>query len=82
MNQSMLSTSEKSIVEQASSNDLKTPELILSMKKMKLKETQLALNSNSYLLERMKFFVGISKGHPLELKIQESIRRHKICWAA
>ncbi|RVW76337.1 hypothetical protein CK203_049834 [Vitis vinifera] len=53
-------TSEKSIVEQACSNDLKTPELILSMKKMKLKETQLALNSNSYILEMMKFFVCLS----------------------
>ena len=61
MNHSALSTLEKSLSEQARSNDLKALELSLSMKKMKLKETQLALNSNSYLLERMKFSMGISK---------------------
>ncbi|RVW55058.1 Protein CPR-5 [Vitis vinifera] len=61
MNRSTVSTFEKSVVEQARSNDLKALELSLSMKKMKLKETQLALNSDSYLLERMKFSMGISK---------------------
>ncbi|KAL6338724.1 hypothetical protein AAG906_023873 [Vitis piasezkii] len=46
---------------QARSNDLKALELSLSMKKMKLKETQLALNSDSYLLERMKFSMEDTK---------------------
>ena len=35
--------------------------LMLLIRKMKLKEIQLAFNSNSYLLERMKFSMGISK---------------------
>lgn len=36
-------------------------DLTLLMRKMKLKEIQLAFNSNSYLLEKMKFSMGISK---------------------
>lgn len=60
-NQSKLSSFDKSIVEQARSNDLKLLELSLKMKNMKLKERELVLNSDSYLLERMKFSMGISK---------------------
>ena len=45
MNQFTLSSFEKSTVEQARCNDLKALELSLSMKKMKLKETQLAFNN-------------------------------------
>jgi hypothetical protein len=59
--QSMLSTIEKSVVEQTRSNDLKTLELCLTMERLKLKETQLALNHDSNHLERSKLAMGISK---------------------
>ncbi|KAF8405944.1 hypothetical protein HHK36_008022 [Tetracentron sinense] len=57
----MLSTFEKSVMEQARSNDLKTFEIGLVMKRLQLKESQLALNSDSNLLERVKISMGISK---------------------
>lgn len=61
INQNVLSTMEKSVVEQVRSNDLKALELNLAMQKMKLKETQLALNLDSNHLERSKLAMGISK---------------------
>ncbi|XP_042505417.1 protein CPR-5-like [Macadamia integrifolia] len=60
-NHSMLSTFEKSVKEQARSNDLKTFEIGLIMKRLQLKESQLALHSNSNFLERFKLSMGISK---------------------
>lgn len=59
--QSMISTIQKSVMEQTRSNDLKTLEISLSMQKLKLKETQLALNFDSNHLERSKLAMGISK---------------------
>ncbi|TXG60571.1 hypothetical protein EZV62_015144 [Acer yangbiense] len=61
MNQSMLSTIEKSVVEQVRSNDLKTLELGLVMERMKLKKTQLALNHDSNHLERTKASFKVEK---------------------
>lgn len=61
INQNVLSTMEKSVVEQVRSNDLKALELNLAMQKLKLKETQLALNLDSNHLERSKLAMGISK---------------------
>nr|DAD40200.1 TPA_asm: hypothetical protein HUJ06_014523 [Nelumbo nucifera] len=58
-NQSMLSTFEKSVMEQAHFNDLKTLEIGLIMKG--LNKSQLALNSESNHLERFKLSMGISK---------------------
>ncbi|KAK8977956.1 hypothetical protein V6N11_059584 [Hibiscus sabdariffa] len=58
---SVISTIEKSVVEQVRSNDLKTLELSLTMRKLKLKEEQLALNSDLNYLERSKLAMGISK---------------------
>jgi hypothetical protein len=52
---------EKSIMEQCRSNDLKTVELGLTMKKMKLKETELALRYDLNDLQRSKLAVDISK---------------------
>lgn len=60
-NRSTLSTMEKSMIEQTRSNDLKTLELSLTMKKLKLKQTQLALNFESNDLERSKLAMGVSK---------------------
>ncbi|CAA0823563.1 Protein CPR-5, partial [Striga hermonthica] len=58
---SMLSTIEKSIIEQTRSNDLKAFEIGLIMKKMQLKEKQLELKSSANILERWKFSMGLSK---------------------
>ncbi|XP_073044597.1 protein CPR-5 [Primulina eburnea] len=58
---SMLSTVEKSVMEQTRSNDLKTFEIGLIMKKLQLKERQLSLNSDSNFLERWKLSMGFSK---------------------
>ncbi|XP_057806990.1 protein CPR-5-like [Salvia miltiorrhiza] len=58
---SMLSTIEKSVMEQTRSNELKTFEIGLTMKKLQLKERQLELNSNANILERWKLSMGISK---------------------
>ncbi|XAR73308.1 hypothetical protein NMG60_11007229 [Bertholletia excelsa] len=60
-NQSALSTLERSIIEQARSNDLKTFEIGLTMRKLQLKEKQLALNSDLNFLERCKLSMGLSK---------------------
>ncbi|KAK3017014.1 hypothetical protein RJ639_006875 [Escallonia herrerae] len=60
-NQIMFNTLENSVMEQARSNDLKTFEIGLTMRKLQLKETQLALDSTSNLLERFKLSMGISR---------------------
>ncbi|OAY33389.2 protein CPR-5 isoform X2 [Manihot esculenta] len=58
INQSII---KKSVMEQARSNDLKTMEIGLTMKKLKLKEAQLALSFDSNHLERSKLAMGMSK---------------------
>ncbi|XP_058735731.1 protein CPR-5-like [Vicia villosa] len=60
-NNSMVSAAEKSVMEESRSNDLKALELALTMKKLKLKETQLTLNSDLNQLERSKLTMGMSK---------------------
>ncbi|XP_061372608.1 protein CPR-5 isoform X2 [Gastrolobium bilobum] len=61
INNPMICTFEKSIVEQCRSNDLKTIELGLTMRKLKMKETELALNFDLNNLERSKLAMGVSK---------------------
>lgn len=63
VNQSMISTLERSISEQTRSNDLKAFEISLIMKKMKLKEAQIAVDCDSNYLERFKLSMGISKAN-------------------
>ncbi|KAJ9186971.1 hypothetical protein P3X46_002476 [Hevea brasiliensis] len=55
------STIEKLVMEEARSNDLKTLEIGLTMKKLELKEAQLALSFDSNHLERSKLAMGVSK---------------------
>ncbi|XP_059624367.1 protein CPR-5 [Cornus florida] len=50
----------QSVIEQARSNYFKRIEISLSMKKLKLKEEQLSLKTDSNLLERFKLSLGIS----------------------
>ncbi|XP_065874374.1 protein CPR-5 [Euphorbia lathyris] len=56
-----LSTIQKSVMEQTRGNDLKMVEIGLTMKKLKLKEAQLALTFDSNDLERSKLAMGVSK---------------------
>ncbi|WCJ31786.1 Protein CPR-5 [Euphorbia peplus] len=56
-----LSNIEKSVVEQTRSNDLKMVEIDLTMRKLKLKEAQLALAFDSNHLGRSKLAMGVSK---------------------
>eukprot|EP00262_Sarcandra_glabra_P014696 TRINITY_DN4348_c0_g1_i1.p1 TRINITY_DN4348_c0_g1~~TRINITY_DN4348_c0_g1_i1.p1 ORF type:complete len:320 (-),score=22.14 TRINITY_DN4348_c0_g1_i1:167-1021(-) len=48
-------------MEQVRSNDLKEFEIALIMKRLQMKESQLALTSDANLLERFKISMGISK---------------------
>ncbi|KAF5480761.1 hypothetical protein F2P56_001478 [Juglans regia] len=71
--QSMVSTIQKSVIEQTRSNDLKSFELGLTMRKLKLKETQLALNFDSNNLERSKLEMGASKASFKEEKFKSQL---------
>ncbi|KMT08664.1 hypothetical protein BVRB_6g139400 [Beta vulgaris subsp. vulgaris] len=85
LSNSVLSTIEKSVVEQTRANDLKSVEIGLIMKKLQLKETQLALDSDLNFLERCKLSLGISrtsfKAEKFKTQLEET--RHsellKIC---
>ncbi|KAG7026808.1 Protein CPR-5, partial [Cucurbita argyrosperma subsp. argyrosperma] len=72
-NEIALGTFEKSVVEQARSNDLKTVELGLAMRKLRLKETQIALNCDLNNLERSKLAMGISKACFKEEKFKNQL---------
>lgn len=71
--QSMLSTFEKSVVEQIRSNDLKAFEINLINRKLQLKESQLALSSYANLLEKVKISMGISKASFKEEKLRNQM---------
>ncbi|KAI3798552.1 hypothetical protein L1987_33829 [Smallanthus sonchifolius] len=58
---SMLTTFERSVNEQARSNDLAALKIRLDMKRMRIKEAQLAVDCDSNVLERVKLSMGISK---------------------
>ncbi|KAG7034166.1 Protein CPR-5, partial [Cucurbita argyrosperma subsp. argyrosperma] len=60
-NEVSVGTFERSVVEQARSNDLKTLEFGLALRKLKLKETQIAVNCELNNLEKSKLAMGISK---------------------
>lgn len=72
--QSVLGTFEKSVIEQVRSNDLKEFEIALVMKKLQLKESQLALTSYANLLERFKISMGISKASFKEEKLKTQLQ--------
>ncbi|XP_058187156.1 protein CPR-5 isoform X2 [Rhododendron vialii] len=59
--QSMFSTFERSVIERTRSNDLKTFEIGLIMKKLQMKEKQLNLHSDLNFLERCKLSMGIKR---------------------
>ncbi|CAD5169980.1 unnamed protein product [Musa acuminata subsp. malaccensis] len=72
--QSILSTVEKSVIEQTRSNDLKAVEIGLVMKKLQLKEAQLALSSDANFLEKFKISMGISKASFKEAKLRNQMQ--------
>ncbi|XP_008796090.1 protein CPR-5 [Phoenix dactylifera] len=77
LDQSIQNTFERSIMEQTRSNDLKAVELSLIMKKLQMKQSQLALNSYANLLEKIKISMGISKASFKEEKLRNKIQDMK-----
>ncbi|MQM01169.1 hypothetical protein Taro_033917 [Colocasia esculenta] len=76
--QSALSTLEKSVMEQARSNDLKAVEIGLIIRKLQLKKSQLDLSSYASFLERVKISMGISKASFKEEKLRNEIRDFRL----
>ncbi|CAA7395727.1 unnamed protein product [Spirodela intermedia] len=72
--QSTLSTFERSIAEQARSNDLKALEIGLNMEKLQLKRSQLYLSSHASFLERIKISMNIAKSTFREEKLKTQIK--------
>ncbi|XP_071735460.1 protein CPR-5 [Rutidosis leptorrhynchoides] len=62
-NRSMISTFEKSVAEQARSNNIKELKFSLSLEKMRQKEAEIAVNRDSNFLERVKLSMGFSKAN-------------------
>ncbi|XP_074564351.1 protein CPR-5-like [Curcuma longa] len=73
-NQSILSTIERSVIEQTRSNDLKAVEIELIMKKLQLKQSQLVISSAANLLEKIKISLGISKASFKEEKLRNQMQ--------
>ncbi|KAG8081665.1 hypothetical protein GUJ93_ZPchr0019g2654 [Zizania palustris] len=72
----ILNTIEKSVKEQARSNELKEFEIGLTMRKLQLKQSQLALSSYSHMLEKIKLSLGFQKasfqGEKFKTQMQET----------
>ncbi|KAI4345190.1 hypothetical protein L6164_012336 [Bauhinia variegata] len=68
---------ERSVMEQRRSNDLKTLELSLTMNRLKLKESQLALNLDANNLGRSKLAMGISKASFKAEKFKNELEEHR-----
>ncbi|XP_052197725.1 protein CPR-5 isoform X2 [Diospyros lotus] len=73
ISQSMHGALEKSVIEQTRSNDLKEFEIGLIVKRLELKEKQLALSSHSNFIERCKLSMGISKASFKEEKFKSEL---------
>ncbi|OEL33126.1 hypothetical protein BAE44_0005851 [Dichanthelium oligosanthes] len=76
--QQVISVFERSLNEQARSNDLKELEIGLTMREIQLKQSQLALGSDSHKLEKVKVCMGFKKLSFKEekLKTQMEDTRH------
>ncbi|KAL5222772.1 hypothetical protein ABZP36_027485 [Zizania latifolia] len=72
----ILNAIEKSVKEQARSNELKEFEIGLYMRKLQLKQSQLALSSYSHMLEKIKLSLGFQKssfqGEKFKTQMQET----------
>uniref|UniRef100_A0A0D9VLJ2 Uncharacterized protein n=1 Tax=Leersia perrieri TaxID=77586 RepID=A0A0D9VLJ2_9ORYZ len=66
----ILNAFERSLNEQARSNDLKELEIGLTMRKLQLKQSQIALSSYSHMLEKIKISMGFQKANFREEKFR------------
>ncbi|PKA56100.1 Protein CPR-5 [Apostasia shenzhenica] len=73
-NESIRTTFEKSVKEQTRSNDLKAIEISLVMRKLQLKQSQLAMNSYANFLEKVKLCMNMSKAAFREEKLRNQIQ--------
>ncbi|CAN6480179.1 unnamed protein product [Victoria cruziana] len=72
--QSFLGAFERSVREQARSNDLKTYEIGLTMKRLQLKESKLVIDSDANFLERLKLSFGFSKASFKKEKLENEMK--------
>uniref|UniRef100_A0A0A9E6I2 Protein CPR-5 n=1 Tax=Arundo donax TaxID=35708 RepID=A0A0A9E6I2_ARUDO len=70
IDQHILSVFERSLNEQARSNELKELEIGLTMRKLQLKKSQLDLSSYSHMLEKIKISMGFQKASFKEEKFK------------
>uniref|UniRef100_A0A0E0JSU5 CPR5-1 n=1 Tax=Oryza punctata TaxID=4537 RepID=A0A0E0JSU5_ORYPU len=72
----ILNAIENSVKEKARSNELKEFEIGLTMRKLQLKQSQLALSSHSHMLEKIKLSFGFQKasfkGEKFKTQMQET----------
>uniref|UniRef100_A0A0D9V9K1 CPR5-1 n=1 Tax=Leersia perrieri TaxID=77586 RepID=A0A0D9V9K1_9ORYZ len=72
----ILNAIEKSVEQQTRSNELKEFEIGLNMRKLQLKQSQLALTSDSHMLEKIKLSLGFQKasfkGEKFKTQLQET----------
>ncbi|KAF0931275.1 hypothetical protein E2562_002622 [Oryza meyeriana var. granulata] len=66
----ILNVFERSLNEQARSNELKELEIGLNMRKLQLKQSQIALSSYSHMLEKIKISMGFQKASFREEKFR------------
>ncbi|XP_020575445.1 protein CPR-5 [Phalaenopsis equestris] len=71
--QSMLTTFTKSVTEQTRCNDLKEVEIGLTMRKLQMKQSQLAMSSYANWLEKVKICMNVSKAAFKEEKLRNQI---------
>uniref|UniRef100_J3LHH3 CPR5-1 n=2 Tax=Oryza brachyantha TaxID=4533 RepID=J3LHH3_ORYBR len=77
----ILNAFERSLNEQARSNELKELEIGLNMRKLQLKQSQIALSSYSHMLEKIKISMGFQKASFREEKFRmqmEDIRHAEL----
>ncbi|KAL6633465.1 hypothetical protein ACP70R_026136 [Stipagrostis hirtigluma subsp. patula] len=70
INQHILGVFERSLNEQVRSNELKELEIGLTMRKLQLRQSQLALSSYSHVLEKIKISMGFQKASFKEEKFK------------
>lgn len=77
IDQHILSVFERSLNEQARSNELKELEIGLTMRKLQLSRSQLALSSESHMLEKIKVHMGFQKASFKEKKFKTEMEDTK-----
>lgn len=73
----IMTTYEKSVFEQTRSNNLKEVELGLAVRKLQMKQSQLAVSSYANCLEKVKICMNVSKAAFKEEKLRNQIQDSK-----